>query len=235
MVSDDTVSGVPEGVTGYARVRTDDRGRARLGPEHANRSLFVTIEGAYEVRDLPVYYAHYKADLSVAGNAKMIAERRVGMDHNTGPLDALSDYSGNPKGDANALRDAAHNPVLVVGDPGELAPDRRLIGISSPQGISHRQYEHVDRDEGEDIPDAPLSAAGGDTPGSRDLLTERPDTPRVWMKTIQLDPEQTVVVTKDEAPALWENPPRNTITRRDESRWPEAHDAYLEATYPNPR
>jgi hypothetical protein len=222
----------------------DDRGRIYTSNKFAGQTLRVRIEDAVDPTDLPVYFARYKVALSVAGKAAMLSEGRVGYDWGTGPFDAASDYDAHGKGareDRDALVDLAENMGLVVAAAEQTAPDRVKIGPVAQQPIETRAYEHVDRDKDDDIdPDGALSpAANADNPEdpriNHEVLTQKPDTPRVYMKTVQMAPRLTVTVTEDDAPQLFEqnSRPRNTL-RRWHSKADAVREAYRNATYPNP-
>lgn len=221
----------------------DDRGRVHVGKQFANRTLRIRIEDGVDPLDLPVYFTRYKVDLSVAGKAKMLAENRAGMDWGTGPVDASDDYDVKGKGareDRDALVTISDEMGLLVAAPETTAPDRVKIGPVPQQPIETRPYEYIQRDETDNIEQEEMLSLGEQDDPATDYLnhaalTQRPDTPRVYMKTIKMDPNLTVTVTQDEAPALFDRNarPRNTI-RRWRSKTDAVRDAYRKATYPNP-
>lgn len=239
------VDNPPQNLPYEAKMTADDRGRFSAGSQFGGKTLQVRIEDAVDPLDLPVYFTRYKVNLSVAGKAAMLADYRAGMDHGTGPLDVSGDYDAKGKGareDRDALIDIARNMGLLVAAPSKVAPDRVRIGPVPQQPILNYAYESTRRDheEEKEIPEAPLSVQVGsedvETASVRhDLLTQKHDTPRVYMKTIQMDPSKTVTVSKDEAPELFDlnSRPRNTI-RRWHSKAEEVREAYRNATYPNP-
>ena len=222
---------------------TDNRGRLSMGSQFGGQTLRVRIEEGVNPLDLPVYFTRYDVNLSVAGKAAMLAEYRAGMDWGTGPMDTADDYDPKGKGareDRDTLVDIANNMGLLVAAPKKVAPDRVRIGPVPQQPIQNRAYEAAARDADEDVPDAPLSIQAGPEDAetayvNHALLTQKPDTPRVYMKTIQMDIDKTVTVSKSEAPELFDlnSRPRNTI-RRWHSKEDEVREAYQNASYPNP-